>query len=278
MARPRILIIDGYPKRVREKLVEDGASVASDLYADTLRACRADIETEVIFAADPGAELPRGAALENFDGAVWTGSIVSVRQTEDPSVAQQIALTRAVFEAGVPGFGSCFAIQIAAVAAGGTVVQNPKGREFGIGRSLRLTQAGLAHPVFAGRSPVFEAAMIHEDMVADLPPGGEILAVNDMCPVQAATFPAGKTMFTGVQYHPEFDLGELGAILWRQRKALVSEGYFPDTESVRAVADDYIALHQAPDRQDLRDKIGVGDDVLEDTVRLTEVRNWLHAL
>jgi GMP synthase (glutamine-hydrolysing) len=278
VARPRILIIDGYPRRVREKLVEDGASIASNLYADTLRMCRPEIDTDVVFAADPDSKLPKGTELKDFDGAVWTGSVVSVRHKDDPSVAQQIAFAKAVFEAGITGFGSCFAIQIATVAAGGTVIQNPKGREFGIGRGLRLTQAGRAHPIFAGRPPIFEAAMIHEDMVAELPAGGEVLATNDMCPIRAATFPAGNTTFIGVQYHPEFSLGELGAILWRQRKALVREGHFPDIDHVRDVADDYIALHQAPERQDLRDKINVGDDLLNDTVRLTEVRNWVHTL
>lgn len=275
---PRILIIDGYPKRVREKLVEDGATVAAELYAETLRFCCPDVICETIFAADPNTILPTGVELATFDGAVWTGSVVSVQQTSDPSVRQQIELTRAVFEAGIPGFGSCFAIQIATVAGGGTVIKNPKGREVGIGRNLQLTEAGVNHPLFAGRAPLFEAAMTHEDVVATLPTNGVVLAANHMAPIQAATFPIGQTTFTGVQYHPEFHLGELGAILWRQRKTLVREGFFVDFDAVRATADDMIALHQTPSRTDLRKKIGVNDDLLDDTIRLTEVRNWINGL
>lgn len=275
---PRILIIDGYPKRVREKLVEDGATIASELYETTLKSCRADAICETVFAADPDTNVPEGVALSDFDGAVWTGSVVSVQKTTDPSVRQQIEFARAVFEAGVPGFGSCFALQIATVAAGGTVVKNSKGREVGIGRNLQLTAAGLAHPVFAGRSPLFEAAMTHEDMVATLPTGGVVLAVNDMAPIQAATFPAGRSSFTGVQYHPEFHLAELGAILWRQRKTLVREGFFADFNEARATADDMIALHRTPSRSDLRQKIDVNNDLLDDTIRLTEVRNWINGL
>lgn len=278
MNGPRILIVDGYPKRVREKLVEDGATVAAELYSNTLRACRPDVSCETVYAADPDSSLPAGGVLEDFDGAVWTGSVVSVRETSDASVRRQIEFTRAVFDAGVPGFGSCFAIQIATVAAGGTVVHNPKGREVGIGRGLTLTEAGRIHPIFEGRAPVFEAAMIHEDMVFTLPAGGVVLAKNDMAPIQAATFPTGRSFFTGVQYHPEFHAAELGAILWRQRKALVREGFYPDFEAVRAVADDMIALHKDPTREDLREKTGITDDLLDDTIRLTEVNNWVNGL
>lgn len=275
---PRILIIDGYPKRVREKLVEDGATVAAKLYQDTLQACRSDVVCETVYAADPDITLPSGATLKDFDGAVWTGSVVSVNETQNPSVQQQIEFTKAVFDAGVPGFGSCFAIQIACVAAGGTVSRNPKGREFGVGRGLTLTDAGRNHPVFANRAPIFEAAMIHEDMVTALPAGGVVLAKNEMAPIQAATFPAGRTFFTGVQYHPEFHAAELGAILWRQRKALVSEGFYSNFDDIRTLADDMKALHEDPKRQDLRDKTGIGDDILSDTIRLTEVRNWVNGL
>ena len=232
MTGPRILIIDGYPKKIRRKLVEDGASIAAELYVKTLQQCRSDVECDTFFAADPDASLASGVAIENYDGAVWTGSAISVSNTEDPAVRQQIDFARAVFNAGIPGFGSCFAIQIATVAAGGTVVRNPRGREFGIGRGLRLTPAGRAHPIFAGRPDTFEAAMIHEDMVATLPPGGEVLVENDMCPVQGAAFPAGSSTFVGVQYHPEFHLSELGAILWRQRKALIREGFYKDFDDL----------------------------------------------
>ncbi len=278
MAGPRILVIDGYPEKVRKKLVEDGATVAADLYVGTLKTCRDDVECDVIFSADLGASLPSGASLQSYDGALWTGSVVSVTQDDDPAICQQIELTRAVFDAGVSGFGSCFAIQIATVAAGGTVIRNPKGREGGIGRNLRLTEAGRAHPVFAGRDDVFEAAMIHEDMVESLPDGGIVLVESDMCPIQAATFPTGKAMFTGVQYHPEFHLAELGAILWRQRKALIREGFYVDADSVRAVADDMIALGRDPQRMELRTKIGVQNDLLDDNIRLNEVRNWVNCL
>lgn len=278
MSAPRILIIDGYPKWVRQKLIEDGATVAAQLYEDALKLCRSDIICETVYAADPESSLPSGAMLSDFDGAVWTGSVVSVTNVDDSSIRRQIDFTKSVFKAGVCGFGSCFAIQIASVAAGGTVVRNPKGREVGVGQGLTLTEDGQADPIFARRAREFSAPMIHEDIVTALPPGGVVLATNDMAPIQAATFPTGTSVFTGVQYHPEFHAAELGAILWRQRKALVREGFYADFDAVRSVADDMQALHVEPTREDLRKKTGINDDILSDTIRLNEVRNWVNSL
>ena len=42
---------------------------------------------------------------------------------------------------GVPGFGSCWAAQIAVAAAGGRVAASPHGREMGVGRKIKLMDA-----------------------------------------------------------------------------------------------------------------------------------------
>ena len=55
---------------------------------------------------------------------------------------RQVELARAVYKSGTPFFGSCWGLQVATVAAGGSVRQNPRGREVGIARDLTLTSAG----------------------------------------------------------------------------------------------------------------------------------------
>jgi GMP synthase (glutamine-hydrolysing) len=52
------------------------------------------------------------------------------------------------FETGVSSFGSCWGLQIAAVACGGKVELNPKGREVGVGRKVMLSGEGRDHPMF----------------------------------------------------------------------------------------------------------------------------------
>ena len=56
------------------------------------------------------------------------------------------------------------------------------------------------------------------------------------------------------------------------------EGFYADEFAVRAVADDLIALGHDHGRTDLRAKIGVQSDLLDDRIRLNEVHNWVNIL
>ena len=143
----RFLVIDGYNKEAREELVAGGASMAAEQYTRMLKGSTpggaADID--VLFPADPGVSLPKGAELKNYDGIAWTGCSLTVFE-DDPRVHRQIEFAREAFRAGVPGFGSCWAAQIAVVAAGGLCAPNPRGREMGFARKIALTPEGRAHP------------------------------------------------------------------------------------------------------------------------------------
>ncbi|MGH8224500.1 MAG: type 1 glutamine amidotransferase, partial [Woeseiaceae bacterium] len=65
---PRFLVIDGYNCEAREELKAGGASAAGDLYVGMLRRCLPGAECDVIHPADPGTALPKGAALQQYDG------------------------------------------------------------------------------------------------------------------------------------------------------------------------------------------------------------------
>ncbi len=169
---PRILIIDGYTEAAREQLQSGGASVAADLYVGMLKRCAPNgIECDVIYPADPGASLPIGTAIRDYDGVAWTGCSSCVFSGE-PDVAEQIEFARECYRRGVPAFGSCWAAQIAVVAAGGEVALNPNGREMGIARGITLTDEGRAHPLYEGKPAVFDAFTSHDDEVTVLPERG----------------------------------------------------------------------------------------------------------
>ena len=84
---PRFLVIDGYTRAARDELQSGGASVAADLYVGMLKCCSpAGTECDVIFPADPGANLPAGASIRDYDGVAWTGCSSCVFSGE-PDVA-----------------------------------------------------------------------------------------------------------------------------------------------------------------------------------------------
>src|SRR5258708_30087163 len=130
-----------------------------------------------------------------------------------PPTDPQTELARSVLAARPPMFGSCWGLQVLTVAAGGSVRKNPKGREIGFGRSIRLTDDGRRHPMYAGKVDVFNAPTVHLDEVETVAPGTIVLATNAWSAVQSAEIHTNGSVAWGVQYHPEYPLREVAAIV-----------------------------------------------------------------
>ncbi len=273
MSGIRILVLDGNIASVRAKLV---AAVGYDSgvgYMRRLKRLEATVECEILRAADGPVALPGGAALSDYDGCVMTGSALNVYDG-GAAIQRQIDLVRAVLAAGVPFFGSCWGLQVAAVAAGGRVEANPRGREFGFGRRITLTAEGRTHELFAGKPSVFEAPTIHRDIVTALPDGAVVLAENEMG-LQAAAFPLGSSMVWGVQYHPEYDHIDIAAVARRYGKALVADGTFESEAALEQYAGELERLQENPALRALVFRHGLGPAMTDESLRRTEITNWL---
>jgi GMP synthase (glutamine-hydrolysing) len=273
MSERRVLVIDGNVAAVRAR---QAAAIGYDSgagYVNVLHRLDPALRCDIVRPADAEPEFAPGTSLADYDGVTMTGSALNI-YTGGAPVARQVELAKAVFAAGIPFFGSCWGLQVAVTAAGGEVRANPRGREFGFGRRITLTEAGAAHPMFAGKPPVFEAPTIHKDEIATLPAGAQPLAVNDMG-LQAAAFSHGRGHFWGVQYHPEYDYLDLAAVAERYGKTLVDEGMFHDEPELHAFADELRTLHAHPDDGSLLWRHGLGPAMRDARLRLAEIRNWL---
>ena len=278
MASLHFLVIDGYRREGRETLAAAGATTAGKLYERMLLGCRPDASVDILYPADPGSVLPRGASLVAYDGIAWTGSSLTVYDDDDPAVRPQVEFARAAFEAGVPSFGSCWAAQIAVVAAGGRCAANPRGREMGIARKIALTDVGRAHPLYIGKPRVFDAFISHEDEITHLPSGALSLAGNAFSSVQAVCVTHRRGTFWAVQYHPEYDLHELARLTYARRERLTGMGFFADVEASCDYVNKLETLHQDPSRRDLAWLLGIDGDIMNEDIRQTEVRNWIEHL
>jgi len=273
LAAPRILVVDGNVAEIRAR---QSAALGYDSgagYARVLRRLMPDLVCDIIRPADAAPALPTGVSLASYDGVTITGSALNI-YNGGGAIERQIEIARAVFETGVPFFGSCWGLQIAVTAAGGVVRKNPRGREFGFARRILLSEAGRAHPLFAGKPPVFEAPTIHRDDIESLPPGAVTLASNDLG-LQAAAFRHGRTTFWGVQYHPEYDYIDIAAAAERYGKTLVDEGLFRDEPALYNFAAELRRLQDQPADTALLWKHGLGPAMANEAVRLLEIRNWL---
>lgn len=270
----KFLIVDGYPKESRDQFNEVGMTLAGDLYAQMLQRRLPGAAYNIWYSSDPGVPALTDEQIAELDGILWPGCNLTVYH-DDPRVHRHLDLARRAFAIGTPGFGSCWAIQVAAYAAGGEVKPSPKGREMGVGQKLRLTEAGKAHPMFEGKPEVYSHFMSHDDEVTRLPEGAALLAGNDWSAIQAAEIRHGRGVFWGVQYHPEYNLKEMARLILARTKKLISLGYFRDEDDARDYAGKMETLHNEPDRKDLRWQLKIDDDVIDPEIREREFVNWL---
>jgi GMP synthase (glutamine-hydrolysing) len=126
------------------------------------------------------------------------------------------------------------------------------------------------------RPSVFDALCSHIDELEQLPPGAEVLAQNELCPIQALAveLPSGSVLF-GTQYHPEFTLLVAAGLIEMRAASLVVEGFGRDCAELVAMARDFRTLHAEPERRDLAWRYGIGPEILDPARRTTEIGNWL---
>jgi GMP synthase (glutamine-hydrolysing) len=274
MPSPHLLVIEGNSPQTTAEHVAAGGVPASKGYSDLLRELLPGAAVDVCYPGDPGAALPAGEALEGYDGITITGSALHVYHG-GPEVMRQVELVRSALATGTPLFGSCWGLQVIAAAAGGSVRKNPKGREIGFGRGIRLTEAGRKHPMYVGKLDVFNAPTVHLDEVDMLPAGTTVLASNAMSAVQAVEIRTNGSVAWAVQYHPEYPLRELAAIVRRIGTRLIGEGFFADERDMKMFAQDLDLLDRDPECKRLAWRHGVSKNILDKKLRVGEVANWL---
>ncbi len=111
---------------------------------------------------------------------------------------------QAVFDLGVPVLGICYGMQTMAQQLGGRV-EAGKVREFGYAEVRARGHSRLLEGIEDWHSPeghgMLKVWMSHGDKVVELPPGFQLMASTEACPV--AGMADERRHFYGVQFHPE---------------------------------------------------------------------------
>jgi GMP synthase (glutamine-hydrolysing) len=274
---PNILIAEGTPAVWQAEHAAFGLPSNFSLFVAAVQLHHPGAHCTLLNIAD-GEALPFGITLSGFDGVMFPGSPLHIYDPM-PCVTRQIDFARAAFAAGVPVWGSCWGLQLATVALGGSVRRNPRGRELPIARAITVTEAGRAHPLLASRPAVFDALCSHLDEIETLPPNSQVLAANELSAIQAITAqtPWGGS-FHGTQYHPEHTLAVSAALIEIRAAELVEEGFGTKPSEIVAIAADYRALAATSTRRDLIWRYGIASEIMDPIRRTTEIGNWLRTV
>lgn len=270
----RLLLMEGNVAERRARAHSLGIRTSSDIYALSIKAHFPDIAVDVVNAADEDWAVPDGRSFADYDGFVVSGSALHAYDT-DFAVTNQIAVLTQAADAGLPVFGSCWGLQIAAMAGGGEVRYHPKGKEVGFARKIMPTEAGRGHPMFAHKPPVFDAPCIHYDEVLRLPDGSTLLASNAHSEIQAAIIPLGNTQVWAVQYHPEYDLQQVLAVYSLYADDMIGPDFFSDRDELEAYCAKLRTLTAHPEDAGAAWQLGIDADVLDDRTRRGEIISWV---
>jgi GMP synthase (glutamine-hydrolysing) len=273
----RFLVAESETPEAREKRRDSVGRSSGETYLDILHKLAPGAACDRVQPADADAALPPGATLARYDAVFLTGSPLHLYM-ETPETRRTVAFMRSVFASGTPAFGSCAGLQVATVAAGGSVRPNARSLEAGFARRITPTEEGRMHPLLAGRPASYDAPAIHTDEVEALPPGATLLAGNRLTAVQAAEIRFDGGVFWGVQYHPEIGLDEVAGALRRQGDSLIEAGLARGKDEVEAYARQVDDLNREPGRRDLAWRLGLDEQVTDERLRLAEMRNFVGAL
>ena len=274
----KFLITDSYPKESRDEFDEFGVTLAGNLYAKLLLQHMPDAEYDLFYTSDPDVNLPTGNDLKVYDGILWPGCNLTIYHDHDPRVTKLVDLAKTAYEIGIPQFGSCWAAQMAVYAAGGKVAPNPKGREMGIARKINLTSEGKSHPMYDGKSSVFDGFISHDDIITEMPPNSKILSSNDFTPVQSVEVKYKKGTFWATQYHPEYTLKVVARLIQAREEKLTRQGYFSSHEEMVRYSENLESIFNDTNHKNLRWQYAVDDDILSDEIRQLEFVNWINKL
>ncbi|MCD7111443.1 gamma-glutamyl-gamma-aminobutyrate hydrolase family protein [Rhizobium sp. DKSPLA3] len=271
----RLLVVDSETADQKAERRKTSGAASFQSYASTLRKLSPDATIATVCCVEGPNDV--SFDLGEYDGVLFAGSPIQMHQ-DTAEARSAAAFMTGVFASGIPAFGSCAGLQIAATAAGGRCKPRDAGMQVGFARDIVATTPGRQHPLLDGRPQVWSAPAMHSCIVDQLPPGAIRLAESRSTPVEAAEIRSGNGVFWGVQYHPELDLAEIAASIRRQSDDVIEEGLAENEEALDAYARTLETLNDDPQRQDLAWQIGVNEQVTLPVRRQTELANFLRFL
>ena len=267
-----ILIIDGNEKNASNRYIEMGMPTQYEVYENVIKKLiQKDCNITILHPAHVDNYMPKGVSLSDFQGIVWTGSLLNIYDL-GPSIERQIELAKELFNKENRIFGSCWGLQVLATAAGGSVRKNPKGLEAVIANDICINSEGIHHPMYKNKPQVFDSFCWHYDEVESLPNDTKILSSNEKSSIQSIVFSKDKSEIWAVQYHPEFDPKWISGLMMQRKKLLLDEGIFSSYKEFNELRS---FLSDIKKYKDKKNHFSISETIINSNIHTLEISNWL---
>ena len=270
MKKLRLLIIDCYSLNRRIQFYNHNIEFASKLYSNFLTKNYKDkFNYDVIY---PCNQNLRNLDLNNYIGAIWTGSSHSVYNKNEEVDNCKYLLNR-IIDNNINSFGSCFALQLFAHQLGGNVTESKKGYKIGISRNIKIENQ---HYIYNQKNDSFNAFSSHNDSVVKISKYGTILAKNEHS-IQSAVFNVNNTELVGVQYHPEYNINYFGKYLYLRKKKF-KKLIFHNNILFNEYVNFLYNYNENENNREYKNIFGITNDLINEENRTLEIKNWLDNL
>jgi GMP synthase (glutamine-hydrolysing) len=270
-----ILIIDGNELAPSERYTKHGMLTQYEVYRNILtELSERFINLTIIHPAYSDYYLPQGVNLDDFDGVVWTGSLLNIYDLGDP-IERQIDLAKTLLSKKNKMFGSCWGLQVLTTAAGGIIRKNPKGLEALIADGIILNESGINHPMYKKKPQTFSSFCWHYDEVEQLPSNAVVLSSNNLSEVQSLSFSVNNSEVWAVQCHPEFDPKWISGLMSQRKTLLLKEKIFSSSEEFDKL---HLYLSDIKKYDYLKSELIISDTLIEKNIHTAELSNWLRNL
>jgi GMP synthase (glutamine-hydrolysing) len=267
-----ILIIDGNEKKASDSYLEIGMQTQYEIYRNILKKLlNKDFNIVTIHPACKDNFIPAGLSLDDFQGIVWTGSLLNIYDS-GPAIERQIELAKELFTKKNKIFGSCWGLQVLNTAAGGSVRRNPRGLEAIIANDITINKNGIGHLMYKNKPIKFDSFCWHYDEVDRIAADAVVLSSNNKSSIQALSFQRNNSNIWAVQYHPEFNAKWISLLMKQRKKILIKENIF---NSNNDFDDLYSYLSDIGNSEHLRKKLAISESLLENNIHTLELFNWL---
>ncbi|MDC0226673.1 gamma-glutamyl-gamma-aminobutyrate hydrolase family protein [Alphaproteobacteria bacterium] len=270
-----ILIVDGNEKKASDQYLQIGMPTQFQVYENVLRSLitnKCNIST--LHPAHKNNYIPLGVNLGDFDGIVWTGSLLNIYDL-GPAIERQIELAKELFKQTNKIFGSCWGLHVLATAAGGEVRKNPRGLEAVIANNIIINNDGINHPLYQNKPNNFDSFCWHYDELEKLPNETKVLSSNEMSSIQSIVFKRENSDIWAVQYHPEFNSKWISGLMKQRKSLLLKEGIYRSTDEFNKAHSLFLNVEKY---QDKRKQLQISNTVINEDIHTLELANWVKYL
>ena len=268
-----ILLVDGNEKIASNNYTDLGMDTQYEVYSKVLKKIsNNNINILTIHPAISENFLQKGLDLDNFDGVVWTGSVLNIYDATD-SINRQIELAKILINKKNYIFGSCWGLQVLVTAAGGEIQKNPNGLEAVIARDICLNEKGVVHSMYNKKNKIFDSFCWHYDDTKTLPENTSVLASNNKSKIQSVSFFNKDSKIWAVQYHPEFNSFWMAGLMHQREKVLLDEGIYKNKKEFNLYKNFFSNIKKQKDKQNL---LNISDDLINEQKHSLELINWIN--